>query len=155
MGNLEIQRAWEKFIENGATSNAVRGVVAASWERSQEYHIPIERSETRVEPEAELVHRRSEHSELLAAAQPALEPARALLAEASSMVIVTDPSGVIIDTAGDPRTIAVAQMIHLEQGGHWAEADIGTNAIGTAIAALQPVQIHAVENFCSEVQRRH
>jgi transcriptional regulator of acetoin/glycerol metabolism len=35
MGNQEIQRAWEKFIENGAASNAVRGVVAASWERSQ------------------------------------------------------------------------------------------------------------------------
>ncbi len=153
MDNREIQRAWEKFIENGASPNAVRGVVAASWERSQEYHVPIERSETRVAPEAELVHRRSEHSELLAAAQPALEQARVLLAEASSMVIVTDPSGVIIETAGDPRTIAVAGMVHLQQGGYWAEADIGTNAIGTAIAALQPVQIHAVEHFCSEVQR--
>jgi PAS domain S-box-containing protein len=153
MDDREIQRAWEKFIENGAASNAVRGVVAASWERSQEYHIPIERSETSVAPEAELVHRRSEHSELLAAARPALEQARVLLAEASSMVIVTDPSGVVIETAGDPRTIAVARMIHLQQGGHWAEADIGTNAIGTAIAALQPVQIHGVEHFCSEVQR--
>jgi PAS domain S-box-containing protein len=153
MDDRKIQRAWEKFIENGAASNAVRGVVAASWERSQGYLIPIERSETRVAPEAELVHRRSEHSELLAAAQPALEQARVLLAEASSMVIVTDPSGVVIETAGDPRTIAVARMIHLQQGGHWAEVDIGTNAIGTAIAALQPVQIHGVEHFCSEVQR--
>jgi len=129
MGNREIQRAWEKFIEKGAAPNAVRGVVAASWERSQEYHIPIERSETRVAPEAELVHRRVERSELLAAARPALEQAQILLAEASSMVIVTDPSGVIIETAGDPRTIAGARMINLQQGGHWAEADIGTNAI--------------------------
>jgi signal transduction histidine kinase len=153
MGHLQIQQAWEKFIENGATSNVVRGVVAASWERSQEYHIPIERSETRVAPEAELVHRRLERSELLVAAQPALEQARVLLAEASSMVIITDPSGVIIETAGDPRTIAIARTINLQLGGHWAEADIGTNAIGTAIAALQPVQIHAVEHFCSEVQR--
>jgi signal transduction histidine kinase len=153
MDSREIQRAWGKFIENGAAPNAVRGVVAASWERSQEYDIPIERGETRVGPEAELVHSRSEHSEMLAAAQPALEQARFLLADASSMVIVTDPSGVIIETAGDPRTIDVARMIHLEQGGHWAEADIGTNAIGTAIAALQPVQIHGVEHFCSEVQR--
>src|SRR4029077_20086930 len=51
------------------------------------------------------------------------------------------------------RTIEAARMIHLEQGGLWAETDIGTNAIGTAIAALQPVQIHGVEHFCSEVQR--
>jgi signal transduction histidine kinase len=153
MDNLEIQRAWGKFIENGSASNAVREVVAASWERSQGHHIPVERSETRLVPETELVHRRSELSELLTAAQPALEQARVLLAEASSMVILTDPSGLIIETEGDPRTIDRARTVHLERGGHWAEADIGTNAIGTAIAALQPVQIHGVEHFCSDVQR--
>ena len=153
MDNLQIQRAWGRFIENGAASNAVRGVVAASWERSQAHQIPVERSETRLAPETELLHRRSEQSELLMAAQPALEQASLLLAQANSIVILTDPSGVIIETAGDRRTIDVARMIHLEQGGHWAEADIGTNAIGTAIAALQPVQIHGVEHFCSEVQR--
>jgi sigma-54 dependent transcriptional regulator, acetoin dehydrogenase operon transcriptional activator AcoR len=60
---------------------------------------------------------------------------------------------IILETAGDPRTIDFGRMMHLEQGGHWAEGDIGTNAIGTAIAALQPVQIHGVEHFCSDVQR--
>src|SRR5882724_3831033 len=153
MDNRKIQRAWEKFIENGTASNAVRGIVAASWERSQGYQIPVERGEARLAPEAELVQRRSEHSELIAAAQPALEQAQLLLAEANSMVILTDPSGFIIETAGDPRTTDFGRMMHLEQGGHWAEADIGTNAIGTAIAALQPVQVHGVEHFCSEVQR--
>jgi signal transduction histidine kinase len=153
MDNREIQRAWEKFIENGAAPSSVRGIVAASWERSQGYQVPVERGETRLAPEAELVHRRLEHSELIAAAQPALEQAQLLLAEANSMVILTDPSGFIIETAGDPRTTDFGRIMHLEQGGHWAEADIGTNAIGTAIAALQPVQIHGVEHFCSEVQR--
>jgi sigma-54 dependent transcriptional regulator, acetoin dehydrogenase operon transcriptional activator AcoR len=100
-----------------------------------------------------VVQRRSEYAELVAAARPALEQARVLLAEANSMIILTDPSGVIIETAGDPRTTDFGRIMHLEQGGHWAEADIGTNAIGTAIAALRPVQIHGVEHFCSEVQR--
>jgi len=39
----------------------------------------------------------------------------------------------------------------LNRGGRWKEADIGTNAIGTAIAASEPVQIHGVEHFCSQV----
>jgi signal transduction histidine kinase len=151
--NRKIQGALEKFMQNGTQSSAVRRVVGASWERSQSYQVPVERGETLLAPEAELNQRRSEYSELIAAAQPALEQAQVLLAEASSMVILTDPCGVIIETAGDPRTTDTARMIHLEQGGHWAEADIGTNAIGTAIAALQPVQIHGVEHFCSEVQR--
>jgi signal transduction histidine kinase len=153
MDNREIKRAWERFIQNGTASNAVRGVVAASWERSQGYHIPFERSEAPLAPEAEVVQRRAEHAALVAAARPALQQARLLLAEASSMIILTDPSGVIVETAGDPRTTDLGRIMHLEQGGHWAEADIGTNAIGTAIAELRPVQIHGVEHFCSEVQR--
>jgi signal transduction histidine kinase len=153
MDNREIQRAWEKFIENRAAPSSVRGIVAASWERSQGYQVPVERAEAPLATEAEVVQRRSEHSELVAAARPALEQARLLLAEANSMIILTDPSGVIIETAGDPRTTDFGRFMHLEQGGHWAEADIGTNAIGTAIAALRPVQIHGVEHFCSEVQR--
>jgi signal transduction histidine kinase len=153
VANQEIQRAWERFIQGGTASNAVRGIVAASWERSQGYQIPVERSEAPLAPEVEVVQRHSKHAELVAAARPALKQARLLLAEASSMIILTDPSGVIIETAGDPRTTDLGRIVHLEQGGYWSEADIGTNAIGTAIAALQPVQVHGVEHFCSEVQR--
>jgi signal transduction histidine kinase len=149
----KIQRAWETFIQNGTGSNAVREVVAASWKRCQGYHIPIERGEAPLAPEAEAVRLRSEHAALITAARPALEQARFLLAQASSIIILTDPTGVVIETAGDPRTTDFGRIIHLEQGGRWAEADIGTNAIGTAIAALQPTQIHGVEHFCSEVQR--
>src|ERR1700741_2756162 len=153
MDNREILHARDKFMENGTSPHAVRGIVAASWERSQGYQVPVERAETRLAPEADLVQHRVEHAELIQAAQPALEQARYLLADARSLVILTDPSGFIIETAGDQRTIETARMIHLEKGGLWAEADIGTNAIGTAIEALQPVQIHGVEHFCSEVRR--
>jgi signal transduction histidine kinase len=149
----KIQRAWETFIENGTGSHAVREVVAASWKRSQEYRIPLERGEAPLAPEAEAVRLQAEHGALITAAKPALEQAQFLLAQASSIIVLTDPSGVIIETAGDPRTTDCGRIIHLEQGGHWAEGDIGTNAIGTTIAALQPTQIHGIEHFCSEVQR--
>src|SRR5271166_6135486 len=91
MDNREIKRAWERFMQNGTASNAVRGVVAASWERSQGYRIPFERSEAPLAPEAEMVQRRAEHAPLVVAARPALQQARLLLAEASSMIILTDP----------------------------------------------------------------
>ena len=153
MDNRKILYAREKFVENGTSPGAVRGLVAASWERSQGYQVPVERGETRLAADGDLVQHRAENAELILAAQPALEQARYLLADARSMIILTDPSGFIIETAGDARTLETARVIHLEQGGSWAETDIGTNAIGTAIAALQPVQIHGVEHFCSEVQR--
>jgi signal transduction histidine kinase len=147
----QIRRAWEGFIENGAVSIGLRGVIAESWQRSQNHGIPVERKGAPLALEPELLQRYSAYSTLVEAARPALGQARLFLAEANSMIILTDPSGLILETAGDPRTIDFGHLLHLEQGGRWKEADMGTNAIGTAIAVSEPVQIHGVEHFCSEV----
>jgi signal transduction histidine kinase len=147
----QIRKAWEGFIEKGTVSVGLRGVIAKSWQRSQDHGIPVERKGAPLALEPELLKRYSDHSTLVEAARPALGQARLFLAEANSMIILTDPSGLILETAGDPRTIDFGHLLHLEQGGRWKEADIGTNAIGTAIAVSEPVQIHGVEHFCSEV----
>jgi transcriptional regulator of acetoin/glycerol metabolism len=96
MKELDIRRAWEGFIEAGTLSNVVRGVVADSWRRSQSHHIPIERSEAPLAPEAELVRCRSEHAMYLEAARPALRQAQLFLGDANSMIILTDASGLIL-----------------------------------------------------------
>jgi sigma-54 dependent transcriptional regulator, acetoin dehydrogenase operon transcriptional activator AcoR len=153
MNEQEIRQGWERFIENGTVSKALRGVVVASWQRSQSHGIPVERNEAPLAPEAEVTQRRSAQAALLEAARPALSQACLFLGEANSMIILTDSSGLVLETAGDPRTIDFGQVIHLEQGGSWKEADIGTNAIGTAIAESRPVQIHGLEHFCCEVKR--
>ena len=147
----EIRRAWEWFIEDGTTPETVRSVVASSWQRSQDHGVPLERQGAPLVVEDELVNHHSLHLPLVEAARSALNQASLFLAKANSMIILTDPSGLILETAGDPRTIDFGHLVHLEQGGLWKEADIGTNAIGTAIAALEPVQIHGAEHFCNDV----
>jgi transcriptional regulator of acetoin/glycerol metabolism len=147
----EIRRAWEWFIEDGTAPATVRAAVASSWQRSQDHGVSVERHNAPLVPGAELVEHHSIHSPLVEAARPALRQAHLLLAEANSMIILTDPSGLILETAGDPRAIDFGHLVHLEQGGLWNEVDIGTNAIGTAIATLEPVQIHGAEHFCNEV----
>jgi len=148
---LEIRRAREGFIEGRRAQLPLRGVIVDSWQRSQDHGVPIECKGAPLALEAELVQCHSAHASLVEAARPALRQARLFLADSNSMIIVTDPSGLILETAGDPRTIDFGHLVHLEQGGRWKEADIGTNAIGTAIAALEPVQIHGAEHFCDEV----
>jgi sigma-54 dependent transcriptional regulator, acetoin dehydrogenase operon transcriptional activator AcoR len=148
---IEIRRAWEGFIERGTTQEAVRPIVLTSWQRSQIHGVQAGSKTAPLALEAELGQCHSTHSALVEAARPALKHARLFLADANSMVILTDPSGLILETAGDPRTIDFGHLFHLEQGGRWREADIGTNAIGTAIAALEPVQIHGAEHFCDEI----
>ena len=148
----EIRRAWEGFAENGALSKALRGIVVASWQRCQSHGIPFERNEAPLASEVELVQCRSAHAAFIEAGQAALKQARLFLSNTHSMLMLTDPSGLVLETAGDPRTIDFGRQSHLEQGGGWNEANMGTNAIGTALATLEPVQIHGGEHFCKEIQ---
>ena len=149
----EIARAWEAFHRDGVTSPVVRPAVLASWQRSRQHSIAADRSGAPLLSEAELFRRRRQNMRLLAAARPAMEEARNLLADASSMLILADPAGTILETEGDARAVDTGQEVKLQRGGLWCEAEIGTNAIGTALASGRPVQIHATEHFCAPVQR--
>ncbi|MCP4616814.1 MAG: sigma-54-dependent Fis family transcriptional regulator [Bradyrhizobium sp.] len=153
MDQREVRAAWEKFVERGALSADLRSSVAASWQRSKNHRITIDRAQAPLVEDAELFRLRCKHASLRHAARRALENSKIFLSDANSIMILTDPTGLIIDTQGDDRVIDAGRTVHLERGGRWSEADIGTNAIGAAIAESKPVQIHGAEHFCTEVQR--
>jgi transcriptional regulator of acetoin/glycerol metabolism len=152
MDQREVRVAWEKFVERGALSADLRSSVAASWQRSKNHRVTIDRARAPLVADAELFRHRSKHASLRHAARCALESSKTFLSDANSIMILTDPTGLIIDTQGDDRVIDAGRTVHLEHGGRWSEADIGTNAIGAAIAESKPVQIHGAEHFCSKVQ---
>jgi sigma-54 dependent transcriptional regulator, acetoin dehydrogenase operon transcriptional activator AcoR len=153
MDQREVRAAWEKFVEHGALSAGLRSSVAASWQRSRNHRITIDRPQAPLVADAELFRHRSKHASLRQAARCALQNSKTFLSDAGSIMILTDPTGLIIDTQGDARVIDAGRAVHLEHGGRWSEADIGTNAIGAAMAEARPVQIHGAEHFCTEVQR--
>ncbi len=153
MNERDIRRAWESFVSEGRVPADFRQDIAASWARSRGYASIARRRNAPKLPEPELYRRKHENRILLNAARSALARTADFLTEANSMLILTDPGGVIIETQGDPRAIDFGRDVHLERGGRWAEDDIGTNAIGTAIAMRRPVQIHAAEHYCEDVQR--
>jgi transcriptional regulator of acetoin/glycerol metabolism len=153
MDQREVRDAWEKFVERGALSADLRSSVAASWQRSKNHQIMVNRAQAPLVADAELFRHRSKHASLRHAARCALDNSRTFLSDANSIMILTDPTGLIIDTQGDDRVIDAGRTVHLEHGGRWSEADIGTNAIGAAIAESKPVQIRGAEHFCTEVQR--
>jgi transcriptional regulator of acetoin/glycerol metabolism len=153
MDQREVLAAWEKFIERGTLSSDLRSSVAASWQRSKSHRVTIDRARAPLVADAELFRHRSKHASLRHAARCALENSKTFLSDANSIMILTDPTGLIIDTQGDDRVIDAGRTVHLEHGGRWSEADIGTNAIGAAIAESKPVQIRGAEHFCSKVQR--
>ncbi len=153
MQDRRLYRAWETFLSQGETPTGVRDEVLASWQRSLDSKVPVDRSHTQTLSEGEFFRIRQQSGAFLAAAQPALQQGGEFLRGARSMVMLSNAHGTVLDTVGDPLAIELGQEIGLCRGGLWDEGHIGTNAIGTALANQQPVTIHGYEHFCCEVQR--
>jgi sigma-54 dependent transcriptional regulator, acetoin dehydrogenase operon transcriptional activator AcoR len=84
---------------------------------------------------------------LYAHALPVMETLHAQIVDTQSMVVLTDRHGVILHSLGDNDFIEKANRVALCPGVSWAEADRGTNAIGTALVEGQPTVVHADEHF--------
>jgi transcriptional regulator of acetoin/glycerol metabolism len=149
----QIRRAWERFVSGGARADAaVRDVVTRSWGRSADFHVGFDRRRAPKVEDGELHRKRVESATIISAAATALERSRNFLTDAGSMMILIDADGLIVATEGDPRVIDKGRENHLELGGLWHERQIGTNAIGTALAERAAVQIHGSEHYCEDVQ---
>lgn len=147
--------AWERFVEGAElASGVVRDVVGQSWMRCRS---------ARVDPalghapdpltEPELMALRQRHRNLIEASRPVMMQAHDLLSESATMMILTDPTGVILQSEGDAATLEAALDIRLTAGANWNELRSGTNAIGTALSVGGPVRVHGAEHFCAGIKQ--
>src|SRR3954453_18474262 len=71
--------------------------------------------------------------------------------EAVHVMIVTDADGTILWREGARSLLRAADSVGLAPGMRWSEDAIGTNAMGTALAVDEPVQIHSAEHLVRTV----
>jgi transcriptional regulator of acetoin/glycerol metabolism len=84
---------------------------------------------------------------LITAAQPMLQNLARAIVNTRYFAILTNAEGVVVDACGaidhtDPRAHLITRV-----GTDLSERSIGTTAIGTALAELQPVWLHRGEHF--------
>ena len=146
--------AWERFVEGaGLASGVVPDVVGQSWMRCRSAHVdPALEHAPDPLAEPELMALRQRHRELIEASRPVMMQAHDLLSESGTIVILTDPTGVILQSEGDPATLEAALDIRLAVGANWNESMSGTNAIGTAVSVGGPVRVHGAEHFCAGIR---
>jgi len=146
--------AWERFVTGEPlVPTAVSKTVLSSWQRSIRSCVePRSRSAPLAAHGDALERLRCQNQDMMWAAQGLFVASAHLLAQSGSIMLLTDPNGVVLDVAGDMRTLDAAQDIHLVEGANWHEGVVGTNGIGTALAMRQPVQVHAAEHFCEGIK---
>ena len=150
----QVMAAWDRFLRGTELPpDAVRSVIETSWSRCLSARVDPERSRAQAPaPEEDLRRLQHGHRDLIDASVPVMQQARDFLSESGTMMILTDPTGVILETEGDQSALDAAQDVRLVSGANWNELACGTNAIGTALSARQPVQVHAAEHFCAGIK---
>ncbi len=141
--------ARQRFSSGRAVSeSALAPSILRSWTRCAERGLAMH-AEPKVEPmsQGELRARRERHEVLRRRCRPEVEGLYADASITDSIVILTDPSGVVLDTVGSTAFADKAAKVALRPGVDWSEATIGTNAIGTALVERRPIEVRGVEHY--------
>ncbi|ADX45930.1 sigma54 specific transcriptional regulator, Fis family [Paracidovorax avenae ATCC 19860] len=128
-------------------------VIAESHERSRSFGLQRHASADLqpLAPDA-LAWAVARNDALCAHALPVMETLSAQIAGTQSMVLLTDAQGVVLHALGDEEFLGRAHRVALRPGGTWSERSKGTNAIGTALALGDAVQVNGDEHFLAANQ---
>jgi transcriptional regulator of acetoin/glycerol metabolism len=151
-----VSHAWESFLSGAHERPAdnLRTLVDVSWQRCLEAQVdPRRRSGPQPLSAQDLYLLCERQRDLMEAGAPVMASARDYLVETGTLMAVVGIDGTILCTEGDMPAIDSAATIRLVPGAQWTEALCGTNAIGTALALGQPVQVHSNEHFCEGIKR--
>lgn len=143
----ELRRIHDAVLAGGSPVRRPRAVVARSWQRMLALGLDPDGAGARdplSHADVELRRRTSPLSGVIGDLRRAL----ASVADASRfLLVVTDADGVILWREGASGVLRRADGLGFAEGALWTEGQVGTNAIGTAIAEQAPVQLFSAEHF--------
>jgi|CZCA01.1.fsa_nt_gi transcriptional regulator of acetoin/glycerol metabolism len=145
-----VAKAWDELADTGAIrTEALRPAVAASWRRSQEAGVNPKGVMGKMVLNAEQLETViKERSDLIEIARPFMSSLYEFVAGSGFMVMISDEHGRIMEVTGDENALRRGALVNVLPGSSWAENDVGTNGIGTALVTEKPVQISGKEHYC-------
>ncbi len=136
------------FEEGGCPEDGVSALILGSWLRCRELGLERDLREARDHGErSQLAEVRERSARLVEHASGVMEHVFEQIRASGSMVLLSDPSGMIVHSLGDADFVDRAHRVALQPGACWSEAARGTNAIGTALAAQAPAVVLGAEHY--------
>ncbi len=139
--------AWEAF--HAGREAPIASELATCWTRARRLGAPPDGAPPEdglLRGEALRLH--ASHVELIdAIGDSILDRATARVADRDFLLLLADPDGVVVRTSGGGEFSETADRVRLIAGACWSEAARGTNAIGTAVAANRPTEVHGHAHF--------
>ena len=132
-------------------SDTLHREILASHERCRQYGvdplITCNFEQVHLNSEA-LTLRRKQNKDFLEVATGQLQELYQVIATAGFVASITDNEGYILHIIGDPLILEKLATGNGIPGYRWTEKDVGTSAIGMALASETPIQINDEEHFC-------
>lgn len=145
-----IEQARRILIQNRVTSHSsgLAPWVERSWQRCLGLGFqPTKTIQFDLLSQAEMSRTMDANRQLVQTARPLMEKLGQAISGSHYFAILTNANGVVVDVSGQiDQTDRRASLI-TRIGVDLSEAKIGTTAIGTALAELQPVWLHRGEHF--------
>lgn len=135
-----------------APEETANPLLSDSWFRSQLYGLQPTTDDFPRLRSGELADLLASHSGLQQLTQPVVGALSRKVADLQSVVILSDASGLVLQTFGNMHAMRKAQSFALAPGNLWSESGRGTNAIGTALAIDDSCEIDGRQHFLTSNQ---
>ncbi len=120
----------------------VRNSIRVSWQRSQASLVDTDR------PAPAYFDGLDFDTTLSRAAGPVIDALSSELTNEPVCIILTDAKGIVLDRrGGDPSLIRRLDSVDLAPGFRYAESEVGTNGIGTALEVGGPILVLGAEHY--------
>ena len=140
----------DSALASGDLAVQWRQSIQASWVRSRTYGIDPQHVRRQERDHAPLAPFQNRARVLLEAADPVVRLVNSVLRDEAHMVAISDADGVVVRFVASR---AAPEATNFFEGASWHERDIGTNGIGTALAASAPVLVVGREHFVHDYHR--
>ena len=143
----DLRQVHDLVLSGGRPATAPRPVVARSWRRVMGLGLAADRTNARTALAPGELERLRRSSPLGMVIDDLLSVTRSCADASRFLMVVTDATGRILWRDGSASVRSKADQLGFTEGALWTEGQVGTNAIGTALAERAPVQLFAAEHF--------
>jgi len=146
-----VAQARELQFEQGIRADSlVASEVLDSWDRCCASGLAPDAGDRQSAVSQGVLREASERNgRLIALSQPIIDTVSVQIRGSASTLLLADSSGLILRATGDADFLGRAERVALRPGADWSEAQRGTNAIGTVLAANRALEIVGGEHFLS------
>lgn len=142
-------KIWKRFVQDGVIDSArINKRISESWFRCKNRFVnPYTGTGREILQGESFELQKQKHQQLLDITLPHVEKLTKFIEDTGMLAILIDPDGYVLSMKGQKPILQYARDINFVQGVRWTEEEVGTNAIGTALHAREPIMIIGTEHY--------